>query len=229
MTTPATGSATSRGCFPDVRGSWLLFSLKLVNNGNSVALLPREQDLDQLLAHWQERALVSIFSFGAASDRCRAWDTRLGGAVAILTAIVGTSIFATVNHEPSTVARIVAGSVAVAAAIAAGIQAFAGLSQRIEDYEKAARRYGAIRREIEQVRVAAADNGVVSDESVEKIRSLLDAAAEGSPNAPKRIWLKTRRHIRGEFTRWERLSDKFQGLPPREKLGLHPTHRREPT
>jgi hypothetical protein len=178
------------------------------------------------LAHWQERALVAFFAHNSAADRCKAWDTRLGGAVAILTAVVGTSIFATVDNDPSTAAKIVAGVVTVAAAIASGIQAFAGLSKRIEDYQQAARRYGSIRREIEQLRATFAQNGAVPDAQVTRIRTLLDTAAENSPNAPKRIWLKSRRHTRGEFTVWERLSDRLRGLPPRTKLGLHPTRRR---
>ncbi len=192
---------------------------------DSTILPPRERDPDQLLAHWQERALVAFFAHNSSADRCKAWDTRLGGTVAILTAVVGTSIFATLNKDPSTAAKIGAGVVTVAAAIASGIQAFAGLSKRIEDYQQAARRYGSIRREIEQLRATADKAGAVPSEEVTRIRNLLDIAADNSPNAPKRIWLKSRRHTRGEFTVWERLGDRLRGLPPRTKLGLHPTRR----
>lgn len=189
---------------------------------SSTELPRRERDHDGLLAHWQQRTLVAFLAHNLAADRCRSWDTRLGGSVAVLTAVVGTSIFATLNHDPSVTAKIVAGTVSVAAAIAAGIRAFAALPQRIEDYRLAARQYGAIRREIEQIRAVASADGEISVATITHVRTLLDEVAENSPNAPRRIWAKSRRHTRGEFTWWERAIDRLRGLPPRQKFGLHP-------
>jgi len=166
--------------------------------------------------------MLALFAYNRAANRCLVWDVRIGGCVAILTALVGTSIFATLDEEPGLVAKIAVGLVSVTAAVASGIQAFAGMPQRIEDYLKAARRYGAIRRDIEQLRAAGPSGGPIAHAELTRIRRSLDDAAESSPNAPRRVWERTRRHMKGEFTYLERLADRIRGLPPRDQLGLHP-------
>jgi hypothetical protein len=60
---------------------------------------------DELLADWQERAMLALFAYNRAANRCKSWDTRVGGVVAVLTAVIGTAIFATVNDDPTKVKR----------------------------------------------------------------------------------------------------------------------------
>lgn len=174
---------------------------------------------EALLREWQSRAALALFAYNRAATRCRAWDTRLGGIVAILTAVVGTSVFATLENAVSTAARIVVGIVSVAAATVAGVQAFATLSKRAYEYERAARTFGSLRREIEETRWLLLDDPGAQGKQVPALRVRLDDAARDAPNAPPRIWNRARREMKGEFTRFERLTRSVRGLPPPSILG----------
>jgi hypothetical protein len=48
---------------------------------------------------------------------------------------------------------------------------------------------------------------------VDTIKGEMDAVAESNPNASGRIWDRTRRHLKGQFSRRERLLARVQGLP----------------
>jgi hypothetical protein len=181
-----------------------------------------ETPTDSLLATWQERALLALFAYNRAANRCRTWNTGIGLVVAVLSAVVGTSVFASFGQSVSTRAKILVGSISLLAAVMSGIQAFAALPQRIDEYEKAARRFGIIRREIEQIRTLTPASQIENELS--RMRAALDAAAEVSPNAPRNIWNKTRRHVKGEYTWWEVLLRRLRGLPVPTSLAASVVH-----
>lgn len=189
-------------------------------------------EADALLYKWERRAMLAVFSYAGSADRCAAWNIRLGSTSVILTAIVGTSVFATLQVNPSTIARIGVGLLTVAAAASSAVHVFAGLPDRKSAYEQALRRHAAIRRRIEiaRVRLAASGESPSIWNEVEAIKGEVDSAAASSPNAVGRLWEQVKRQMKGEFTWWERLRAKVRGLPlppagllpsidsPREKL-----------
>lgn len=107
-------------------------------------------DVQRLLFGWERRATRALVAFNRAASRCRTWDVLLGGGSALLTAAVGTAVFVSLEHSISMSARIAVGLVSVVAALLAGLKTFAGLPGRTEEYERAARLYGRLCREIEQ-------------------------------------------------------------------------------
>jgi hypothetical protein len=139
--------------------------------------------------------------------------------IAVLSAIVGTSVFATLENDVSTAARIAVGLTSVAAAVVAGVQAFATFSKRAYEYERAARTFAALRREIEEARWLLHGDPETLTARVPMLRTKLDDAARDAPNAPPRIWNRARREMKGEFTRTERLARGIRGLPPPSVLG----------
>jgi hypothetical protein len=79
-------------------------------------------------------------------------DTRsrvLGISSAALGAIVGTSIFATIQSSPSVDWRITAGILITGAAILGALQTFLGYAKRAADYRTAGAAYGRLRREFD--------------------------------------------------------------------------------
>jgi hypothetical protein len=178
-----------------------------------------ERSSEHLLREWQSRAALALFAYNRAASRCRAWDTRLGGLIAVLSAIVGTSVFATLQNNLSVAAKITVGMVSVTAAVVAGVQAFATLSKRAYEYERAARIFGSLRRQIEEARWLLHDDSDAMAARVSELRLRLDDAARDSPNTPPRIWNRARREMKGEFTRAERFIRYIRGLPPPLTLG----------
>lgn len=184
----------------------------------------QDRSPEQLLAEWQSRAALALFAYNRAASRCRAWDARLGGLIAVLSAIAGTSVFATLESGFGTAERIAVGLISVTAAVVAGVQAFAALSKRAYEYERAARRFGSLRREIEEARWLLHDDQASLSARVSVLRTMLDDAARDAPNTPPRIWNRARREMKGEFTRAERLVRRIRGLPPPAVLGSGEPH-----
>jgi hypothetical protein len=178
-----------------------------------------ESSPEHLLREWQSRAELALFAYNRAASRCRSWDTRLGGLIAVLSAIVGTSVFATLQNDVSVGAKIAVGMISVVAAVVAGVQAFATLSKRAYEYERAARVFGSLRREIEEARSLLRNDPNMMAARVLELRLMLDDAAKDSPNAPPRIWNRARREMKGEFTGTEHLVRWARGLPPPSTLG----------
>jgi hypothetical protein len=147
----------------------------------------RDMYSERLLSEWQSRATLALVAYNRAASRCRAWDTRLGGFIAVLSAIVGTSVFATLQNDVGTAARIAVGLVSVTAAVVAGVLAFATFSKRAYEYERAARTFGSLRREIEETRWLLANDADAVTRQISTLRARLDDAARDAPNAPPRI------------------------------------------
>lgn len=103
----------------------------------------------------------------------------LGIPVIIVTTLVGTSVFASIQTQPAVWVQVLAGFASVVAAVLAGLQTFLGLQDRAEKHRLAGAKYGAIGRQLEEL---SAFPETQSDAQVSDIRQRLDALALESPN-----------------------------------------------
>jgi hypothetical protein len=116
----------------------------------------------------------------------------VGVPVIILTAVVGTAIFATLESNPDLGWKIATGCVSVFAAVLSALQTYFNFAGRAEKHRAAGPRYSALRRELAvsalEIRNATSPN--VNEVSA-KVRALirtLDDAASMSPTIPDRCW-----------------------------------------
>lgn len=181
---------------------------------------PSDGRVDALLRDWDQRARLALFAYNGSANRCLKWHARIGGLAAILAAIAGTSVFASLGDDVDPTARVAVAVVSLLASVLAGIQAFAQLPQRAEEYERAARRFGAVRREIEQARLFVPSDLAECQETLDRLRRALDDAADQSVQASERVWIRMRRHVKGEYTRRERWLNRVRGLPELKPLSL---------
>lgn len=84
-----------------------------------------------------------------ASARIGTFNNLLGVPVVVLTTIVGTSIFGTLNESPDLNWRIATGLLSITAAILASLQTFLKFSERSDKHKIAGSRYAAMRRRLE--------------------------------------------------------------------------------
>lgn len=175
---------------------------------------------DELLRDWEQRNILALRAHAKSANRCSRWDVRLGSAGAALTAAIGTAIFATLQQDVSIEARVVVGVVTVIAAALTAVHTFAGLVTRKETYEQASRHHARVRRRIEvaRTRLAAREEFDIWAE-VDAICAALDDAAAATPNASGRVWDRTRREHKAEFTWWEKLARAAKGLPKAKRIG----------
>jgi hypothetical protein len=111
----------------------------------------------------------------------------LGVTVVVLSTIVGTAIFTTLNQSPSTAAKTVAGLLSVAAAVFGALQTFLRFPQRQTAHHDAAVRYGALRREIESV-LGLSPNEQNLRPLLSDLRLRWDEIDASAPAVSQRIW-----------------------------------------
>ena len=148
-------------------------------------------DLIELLKQWCARARVAQHAYYAKSERLRVWNFMLGIPVVIVTSVVGTSVFASINHQgavsPHT--KVFVGAISVLAAVLASIQTFTKLGEAAQQHGVAGDWYAAIRRDIEQEMSLPAALRERPKTFMSRIRKEMNAAAEKAPELGERWWL----------------------------------------
>jgi hypothetical protein len=138
----------------------------------------------EVLADWYERVAVTQRAHYLSADRFGRRKYWLGIPAATLSTIVGTSVFATVAKQPELWVQIAVGLASVAAAVLAGLQTLLGYAERAEKHRLAGAKFGALGRELEQLRAS----GSCSPEQMSEVRQRLDNLGTESPNNPWPIW-----------------------------------------
>lgn len=139
----------------------------------------------ELLDEWYRRVAVTQQAHYLSADHFGARKYWLGVPAAALSTIVGTAVFATLQKQPEAWLQIVVGLASVVAAVLASLQTLLGYSERAEKHRIAGAKYGALGRELEQLRTS---EEVLSPELVNDVRARLDDLAVESPNNPQAIY-----------------------------------------
>jgi len=150
---------------------------------------PWSKAVMQRLFDWECRcAAAEEVHFDVAEELSRR-NLFLGIPVVVLSAIVGTSLFASVSGDGVDVwLRIAAGTVSLIAGVLASIQTFLRFGARAEQHRVAAERWAAVKREIEKVRALPSEQVGEANELLDDIKARMDQAADKSPAMPKRRW-----------------------------------------
>jgi hypothetical protein len=153
-----------------------------------------ENTLDTLL-HWLRNAKRSQKGNYGAAQFYGSLNMWLGIPAAILAAVVGTSVFATLESDVEPIWKIVAGLISIVAAILSSLQTFLALGDRSAKHRAAAAEYGAIKREIEEITLTLKSSGRVPADLLGQVRKKLDDLARETPQVPNRIWSKVRQEM----------------------------------
>jgi hypothetical protein len=122
-------------------------------------------------------------------DRARLW---LGGPAAVLSAIVGTSVFAALGKEVSNpIFKVGIAAISITSAILTALATFLNLSERAEKHRSAGVRYKEVIRDLERILSEGMNNldQPPSDPSVAAgIQKRLDELEESAPIVAERIY-----------------------------------------
>src|SRR5438128_9554757 len=106
--------------------------------------------MNELLSSWRWTARTANVANLRATDTLNSRNFALGGTSAVLGAIVGLGIFATLQEGAVHLwIRIVAGGVAFLAAGSAGLWKYLKYGPRVEAHQTASREYGNLVRRID--------------------------------------------------------------------------------
>ena len=144
--------------------------------------------VENLLTDWYRRIRFAQFAHYEAAKSYDRMNYGLGIPVVILSTFVGTSVFANIVSTVDARFQILIGLVSVVAASLASLQTFFRFSEKAEKHRTAASKYGALRREIEEIMVLC--NQEELKDSISNLRSRLDKLSEEAPHIPHQIWAK---------------------------------------
>ncbi len=156
------------------------------------------EDVPELLKKWNKRLRESQFAHYAAERHFNLMHYWLGGLATILTAIVGTTIFANANPD-----QLLIGFISLLAAVIVALQTFLNFAERAETHRASAASYGSLRREIESLHVLikSEEGGLNLVDSVMSLKCKIDKLSEESPNVSNSIREKSIKTAKREESR----------------------------
>jgi hypothetical protein len=146
--------------------------------------------IEFLLGSWWRRARESQTAHYRTARSLSQLNYRLGIPTVILSAIVGTSIFASLDEAPSISTKILLGIVSLGTAALSAIQTFLRSAERGEKHRAAGAAFGALRREIEQWQALPKMSEDQLVPFVDGLRKRFDELALHSPEIPAGIWIE---------------------------------------
>ena len=137
----------------------------------------------RLANDWYERsATVAVGHYKTAELLARR-HRLLSVWSAVLSALVGTAVFGTVQAQPDLWIKVIVGFVSVIAAVLATLAASMGYQDRAEKHRVAGSKYNAVGRALEQLRAATA----IDPSQLSAVRDRLDALAAEMPHIPRKV------------------------------------------
>lgn len=138
---------------------------------------------EALLQDWKDRCdRVQAGHYAVAAELQR-WHSWFGVPVVILSAIVGSSILASLDSATtSTWLKVVTGFLSMCAAGLSAAQTFLRFGERSERHRQAGVSYSALKREIEQIITYDDDSAI--RECIDDIRKHWDALNADCPTIP---------------------------------------------
>ena len=154
-----------------------------------------QKDALTLLTDWTQHLRISRATHYETAKKLSNTNILIGISAIVLSAIVGTSILATVQETINTNLKIVAGLISVFAAVLGGMQTLLRLEDRAEKHRACGARYSALIREIEEV-LAFYQKGRIPVDRVKNIREQYDKVTLEAPSTSQRVYEKALRIIK---------------------------------
>ncbi len=143
-------------------------------------------DEDTLITQWLNGLSRLHRGHFAAAKACELNNVCLGVPVIVLTTIVGSAVFSSVQSDTSTSTKIIVGVLSITAAVLSGLQTFLKFSERAARHKVTATKYGILRRELEQA-IALTGGRKLEKSFMDSLRARWDSLDEESPTVPERL------------------------------------------
>lgn len=138
-----------------------------------------------LLKHWRTNCSRSQIANYKAGNLASQWNYLLGVPTVILSATVGTSVFAALGNKVDASVQIAVGAISVLAAALAALQTFLKFGERSQKFKSTAAEYGAVKRQIDQL---LSNPNEINPSVLDRVRERMDTLAKEGPEIPQRIW-----------------------------------------
>ncbi|MBZ5611884.1 MAG: SLATT domain-containing protein [Acidobacteriia bacterium] len=157
------------------------------------------ESLSELLEKWRQRVRTNQRVHYSRAEQLHRYNVLLGIPVVVLSALVGTSIFATLKQDIIFWARMAVGITSLLTAVIAGLQTFFKFSERASQHHAVAASYGAINRAIEAAQALPPTSAEETKELISELRKRMDELPKQAPAIPDRMWNSIRPHLTPDF------------------------------
>lgn len=153
------------------------------NNAHS----QKNQSTDILVQEWFRRARRNQRIHYQCAEHFNKKNKLLGIPAIVISTLVGSAVFASIEHEASGAMKIVLGLLSIGAAVLASLQTFLSYSERAERHRITSARYASVRRQLELL----AGNEYLPSSEIDNrlvaVQQALDSCAESAPHVPQAI------------------------------------------
>lgn len=143
---------------------------------------------DQLLAEWRKSIVENQSMHYQSASYFENWGRSFGILVIIMTTVVGSTIFATMDKEENETTKIILGLVSLTAAMLSGMQTFLGHKERAEKHRSAGAQLGVLLRGIDLMRSLPFESRDGAKEFMVSIKDEWDTISTNLPVVPSRIY-----------------------------------------
>src|ERR1700761_9501576 len=141
-----------------------------------------------ILLKWLDRARTNQLQHYSAATYYSRLNNWLGIPAVITSAVVGTTVFATLQKQVELKTQLVVGAISVLTAILAALQTFVRYSEKAEKHRSVAASYSAIRKQIEEIGYLPLESRGSLKEFLDGLRAQFDALAQSAPAPPSSVW-----------------------------------------
>ena len=151
----------------------------------------------EVLEEWRRSLIILHRAHWEAAGQFEDRNFWLGLTAAGMSAIAGTTVFATLEQDsPSVFVRVAVGVFSVIATLLAAIQAFLRSSAIAERHKAAGVKFGQLRRELDQTRLVGLPTDAAAREAALKdFRKRWDEAESNVPPVPSAIFKHVSRNV----------------------------------
>lgn len=149
----------------------------------------------ELLERWIQRLTILERCHFEATVPLARLNLGLGIPVVILSTIVGTTVFATLEKSIDDTIKIAVALTSVTAAVLSSLQTFLRFSENVEKHKASAFKAGSIRREIELILVAK-DIETIPDDKISSLREQIEQITASELTIPNRIYIKVKKRFK---------------------------------
>jgi len=157
--------------------------------------MSRDDKFMQLANKWQKRARTNQKGHYMVAEKLRHKNCQFGVPVVVLSAIIGTSIFATLTKDIEVWSRVIVGLVSIAIAVLSSLQTFFRFSDRAEQHRSAGIQYGILNREMERVCTLPPEDQLKQKQLLVEIENKFNELALKVPGIPGTLWDKIPREL----------------------------------
>ena len=152
----------------------------------------------KIIEEWRCDMKLIFGAHYASAVEAQRLNLRLGIPVVVLSAIVGTSVFAALDSNPSPFAKIAVGCVSMLVAALAALQTFMRYAERAEKHREAGAKFAALHKEIDQLLVCPPKDDDELSRWMSSFREHWDKLSLEFPTTMSSSWAKRKQQLRKE-------------------------------